>query len=133
MFVKEVNFIEIDVLYEVGGGGEVGGVIVVDYVLWLMVEVGGLQIEDIEDCQYGGFYVLVLNFDRGRLIKEFFGGCLLLFLWMGGDYYYRGVMELNVGFYGFFMRFDMWDYFQGGLFFLGGFMFLGGGGFFMFL
>lgn len=128
MLAKEVNPIEIDALHEVGGGGEAGGVTAVDYALRSMAEAGGLQIEDIEDCQYGGFHVLVLNFDRGRLIKELPGGCLPPPPRMGGDHHHRGVMEPNVGPHGLPTRPDMWDHLQGGPPPPGGPMFPGGGG-----
>lgn len=66
MLAKEVSPFEIDALHEVGEGG---GVSAVDYALRAMTEAGGLQIEDIEN-RFGGLHVLVLNFDRGRLIAN---------------------------------------------------------------
>lgn len=125
MLAKEVNPFEMDALHEVGGGGEAGGITAVDYALRAMTEAGGLQIEEIEDYRYGGLHVLVLNFDRGRLMKELPGGCLPPPPLMGGDHHHRGVIEPNGGPHG---RPDMWDHHQGGPPPPGGPMFPGGGG-----
>ncbi|KAG0625595.1 hypothetical protein M758_2G067100 [Ceratodon purpureus] len=127
MLAKEVNPIEMDALHEVGGGGEAGGITAVDYALRAMTEAGGLQIEEIEDYRYGGLHVLVLNFDRGRLMKELPGGCLPPPPRMGGEHHHRGVMEPNGGPHGLPTRADMWDHHQGGPP-PGGPMFPGGGG-----
>lgn len=110
MLAKEVSPFEIDALHEVGGGGEAGGITAVDYALRAMTEAGGLQIEEIEDYRYGGLHVLVLNFDRGRLMKELPGSPPL----MGGEHHHRGVMEPNGGPHGLPTRPDMWDHHPGG-------------------
>lgn len=107
---KEISPVEIDALHEVGGGGEAGGIAAVEFALRAMAEGGGIEIEDF---RYGGvLHVLVLNFDRARLMKELPGGGPPLPHHRGNDPHLMslglGLMEPNGGPIGIPTRPDMW-------------------------
>ncbi|CAK9233782.1 unnamed protein product [Sphagnum troendelagicum] len=75
LVAKDMNLMERDAITEVGGGGETGGVAAVELALHSLADGpygGGIEIDEF--IVAGMPHLMVVNFDRARLLKELPGG-----------------------------------------------------------
>jgi mRNA (2'-O-methyladenosine-N6-)-methyltransferase len=75
LVAKDMNLMERDAITEVGGGGETGGVAAVELALRSLADGpygGGIEIDEF--IVAGMPHLMVVNFDRPRLLKELPGG-----------------------------------------------------------